>query len=91
MSEHDTTHDPRNSVERDDRVPGGPRFANAAANYKPIDVAAPKLGVSEEALRARCRRARKAAGGTVVDLGGGIRAVKFGRTWRVRFPEDVPR
>ena len=89
MSEHDTTHDPRTSV--DDRATGVPPPANAAALYKPIDVAAPRLGVSEEALRARCRRARKAAGGTVVDLGGGIRAVKFGRTWRVRFPEDVPR
>jgi hypothetical protein len=88
MSERDTTHDPRSSVDRGDRASQSP---NAAALYKPIDVAAPRLGVSEEALRARCRRARKCTGGTVVDLGGGIRAVKFGRTWRVRFPDDVPR
>jgi len=91
MSEHDTTHDDRNSADADDRAPGGARSSNTAPLYKPIDVAAPRLGVSEEALRARCRRARKAAGGTSVDLGGGIRAVKFGRTWRVRFPDDVPR
>ena len=80
MSEHDTTHDQRKPADTD-----------IAPLYKPIDVAAPRLGVSEEALRARCRRARRAAGGTAVDLGGGIRAVKFGRTWRVRFPDDVSR
>lgn len=88
MSEHDTTHDPPNSVNSDGRMPGGLRSKNASALYDPIDVAAPKLGVSEEALRARCRRARKAGGHSVLDLGGGIRAVKFGRSWRIRFPEN---
>jgi hypothetical protein len=57
--------------------------------YDPIDIAASKLGITEEALRARCRRARRGTGAaTVADLGAGIRAVKFGRTWRVRFPKD---
>jgi hypothetical protein len=57
------------------------------AVYEPIDSAAPKLGVTANALRARCRRSRRREGASVVaDLGGGIRAVKFGRTWRVTFP-----
>jgi hypothetical protein len=52
-----------------------------------IDAAAAKLGLHAEALRARCRRAaRKTATGIVADLGGGITAFKFGKSWRVRFP-----
>lgn len=53
-----------------------------------IEVAAERLSVAPDALRARCRRAARRVGDTVVaNLGGGIVAFKFGRSWRVRFPE----
>jgi hypothetical protein len=56
--------------------------------FDPIDEAAAKLGLSAEALRARCRRGQVREGRDVrCYLGSGVVAVKFGRTWRVRFPE----
>ena len=74
---------PRRTTRREGDRPG-------ALLYDPIEVAAPKLGVTEEALRARCRRAPRCPGSAmIVDLGAGIRAVKFGRTWRIRFPKDA--
>jgi hypothetical protein len=40
-----------------------------------------------EALRARCRRAALRVGDSIqAQLGGGIVAFKFGRSWRVRMP-----
>ena len=73
MAKDDATHD---ETERPatDHPPRG-RSSNGSLIYDPVGVAAPKVGISEEALRARCRRA-------------GIRAMKFGRTWRIRFPKD---
>lgn len=57
--------------------------------FETIESAAPRLGVSAEALRLRCRRAARRAGSVVVaELGGGIVAFKFGRHWRVRFPQN---
>ncbi len=54
--------------------------------YEPIELAAPKLGLAPEALRARCRReAQKVGDAIVAKLGGGIVAFKFGRSWRIRF------
>lgn len=56
--------------------------------YEPIERAAAKLAITADALRARCRRGALRRGTSVVaDLGGGIEAIKFGATWRVRFPE----
>jgi len=64
---------------------------NAASRPEPLfqttEAAAAKLGIEPDSLRARCRRAAKDAGGaSVAQLGGGIVAFKFGRRWRVRFP-----
>jgi hypothetical protein len=57
--------------------------------YITIESAAPVLGLTVQALRARCWRAQKKKGkpsATRFALGGGIVAVKFGRTWRVLLP-----
>jgi hypothetical protein len=52
-----------------------------------IEHAAPLLSLTPEALRARCRRAARMVRGSVVaDLGGGVVAVKLGRSWRVKVP-----
>ena len=63
---------------------------SAAPLYDTVESAAVKLGISADALRARCRRALREApkGSTEVSLGGGITAFKFGRTWRFRFPHS---
>ena len=91
MARHDTTHDAHAVSETKERAPRERPPAAQAPHYHSTADAAPRLGVSEEGLRARCRRARRSVGGeTVADLGAGIRAVKFGRTWRVRFPKDEP-
>lgn len=55
--------------------------------YNTVEVAAEKLSMSPEALRARCRRSAVKEGKTVLaHLGAGIVAYKLGRHWRVRFP-----
>ena len=55
--------------------------------YLTIERAAQALQLSPEALRARCRRAARRKGKDIVaELGDGIVAVKFGRSWRIRFP-----
>lgn len=57
--------------------------------FDTVEAAATKLGLDPKALRARCRRAARRVGDTVVaNLGGGITAFKFGRNWRIRFPRD---
>jgi hypothetical protein len=57
--------------------------------FETIDSAAPKLGVEPGALRSRCQRAARRAGtAAVAQLGGGIVAFKFGKTWRIRFPAE---
>jgi len=55
--------------------------------YLTIDQAAPLLAMTPDALRKRCARAARKVGRDVQShLADGIVAVKFGRTWRVRFP-----
>ncbi|HET7541876.1 MAG TPA: hypothetical protein VFK05_18500 [Polyangiaceae bacterium] len=56
--------------------------------YDTVETAAAKLGLDPAALRARLRRAQRLENGSIVaDLGGGIRGFKFGKSWRIRFPE----
>ena len=53
-----------------------------------INEAAPRLGVSPRALRARCRRNQKREKGEVVArLGAGVVAYKFGVSWRISFKD----
>jgi hypothetical protein len=55
--------------------------------YLSVEEAAPRLGMTPQALRARCRRgAVKEGRETRCYLGDGVVASKFGRTWRLRFP-----
>lgn len=54
--------------------------------YMTIDEAAEHLRLTPNALRKRCaKQARKVDRDVVAQLGDGVVAVKFGRTWRVRF------
>jgi hypothetical protein len=56
--------------------------------YYTVEAAAAKLSLDPAALRARLRRAQRVEGDMIVaDLGGGIRGFKFGKSWRIRFPE----
>ena len=62
--------------------------STSTISYATIEVAARKLCTSAEALRARCRRhARREGRDVVARLGGGIVAIKFGASWRIRFPD----
>ncbi len=55
--------------------------------YETIADAAPRLGMTVQALRARCRRGAVREGREVrCYLGDGVVATKFGRSWRVKFP-----
>jgi hypothetical protein len=57
------------------------------SEYVPIEEAAVRLALTPLALRARCRRAARREGRSIVaHLGAGVVAFKFGRSWRVRFP-----
>lgn len=63
------------------RTPKGPALHT-------VEAAAERLSLDAKALRARCRRAARRVGDEVIaHLGGGIVAFKFGRSWRVQFPE----
>jgi hypothetical protein len=60
----------------------------AVARMYTVEEAAPLLSLEPSALRARCRRAARRIGNEVIaHLGGGVVAFKFGRSWRVQFPE----
>jgi len=60
--------------------------------YATVQQAAPRLQMTSGALRARCRRcARKVGRDVVAPLADGVIAVKFGRSWRIRFPEPPVR
>lgn len=62
--------------------------APRVALFDTVEVASAKLSLDPTALRARLRRAQRADGDKIVaDLGGGIRAFKFGKSWRIRFPK----
>lgn len=56
-------------------------------SWDSVEVAAARLDMEPQALRARCRRAAQLVGGEVVaDLGMGVIARKLGRSWRVYVP-----
>lgn len=60
--------------------------------YTTIEAAADRLCMSPNALRIRCRRAQarnRLTSRVEAELGDGVVAVKFGRSWRVRFPEHT--
>jgi hypothetical protein len=68
-----------------------PPASTIAFVYLTIEQAAPFLQLTPEALRARCRRAAGRVGRDIVaQLVDGVIAIKFGRSWRVRFPEAAP-
>jgi hypothetical protein len=70
----------RRRPQRLERAPG--------KTWESLEVAAPRLGVTVEALRARCRRGAKEEDGAIrVDLGCGAVAMKLGRSWRVCLSE----
>ena len=72
------------------RVAFSPKLRGRRAQpiYDTVEAAAAKLAIGSAALRARLRRAQRAEGQSIVaDLGGGIRGFKFGKSWRIRFPE----
>jgi hypothetical protein len=74
------------------RVPSARPRAGTSATDLTIESAAQRLEIAPEALRARCRRAARRHGRDVIaQLGGGVTAYKFGRTWRVRFVGDNAR
>jgi hypothetical protein len=58
------------------------------ALFETVEAASAKLSLDPTALRARLRRAQRVEGDRIVaDLGGGIHGFKFGKSWRIRFPE----
>jgi hypothetical protein len=60
----------------------------AKPRYDSVEAAALRLSTTPIALRARCRRRSRREGRDIVaHLGGGIIAIKFGVSWRVRFPD----
>ena len=64
------------------------RAVRPPTTFYTVEAAADVLSLDPTALRARLRRAQRAEGGTIVaDLGGGISGFKFGKSWRLRFPE----
>jgi len=65
------------------------RLRNGALSpYVGVDDAAARLSTTPNALRARCRRnARRDGRAVSAHLGGGIVAIKFGVSWRIRFPD----
>ncbi len=61
------------------------------STYVTVEQAAEKLAMTPCALRCRCRRAQlrdKRTGKVEAPLGDGVVAVKFGRSWRIRFPQS---
>jgi hypothetical protein len=76
------------STRRDNPSDGTFHPSRAEQLYDTVEVAAVKLSSEPVALRARLRRAQRREGNAIVaDLGGGIHAFKFGRNWRIRFPD----
>lgn len=63
--------------------------SNSQRRYLTIEAAASSLSTTPNALRARLRRSQRREGTAIVaDLGGGLRGIKFGRNWRLIFPES---
>lgn len=58
-------------------------------SYFTVETAAQRLSTTPNALRARLRRSQRREGTYVIsDLGGGLRGIKFGRSWRLIFPDS---
>jgi hypothetical protein len=58
--------------------------------YLTIDDAAARLSMTPLALRKRCtKQARRVGKDIRAEIGDGIVAVRFGRIWRVRFPDQA--
>lgn len=56
-------------------------------SWDSVEVAAARLDMEPQALRARCRRAAQAIDGHIVaELGMGVIARKLGHSWRVYVP-----
>lgn len=68
--------------------PGGERPAPEVIQrlYADLAEAAPHLGMTAGALRKRCTRGARREGRMIVARLGDLVAVKFGRSWRVRWP-----
>jgi hypothetical protein len=60
----------------------------ATMTYYTIEQAAAQLAMTPQALQKRCTRNARIRGSDVIaELGDGVIAVKFGRVWRIRFPD----
>jgi hypothetical protein len=76
------------------KTTGGPDLARSHARRRPlgscwytIEIAAAKLDLEPQALRARCRRGSRSEEGEIVArLGMGVVARKLGKSWRVYVP-----
>lgn len=70
---------------------GNPRGVPSSGGrvvYETVGQAASTLSTTPAALWARCRRnARREGRDVVARIGGGVVAVKLGRSWRVCFPQ----
>lgn len=63
------------------------RLARVGHAWDTVAIAAAKLDLDEQALRARCRRAARSVDGEIVaDLGMGVQARKLGQSWRLYVP-----
>lgn len=66
------------------------RVSRVGDCWDSVAVAAAKLDLEEQALRARCRRAaRRVRGQVQADLGMGVLARKLGSSWRVYVPSPI--
>ncbi|HEX2878865.1 MAG TPA: hypothetical protein VHO25_04945 [Polyangiaceae bacterium] len=64
-------------------------MAQHPPSYLTVETAAQRLSTTPNALRARLRRCQRREGASVIaDLGGGLRGIKFGRNWRLIFPDS---
>jgi hypothetical protein len=72
-------------VARARRRPSMPRSLGSC--WYTIEIAAAKLDLEPQALRARCRRGSRSEEGEIVArLGMGVVARKLGKSWRVYVP-----
>lgn len=56
--------------------------------YLTLAEAAPQLGMTTAALRKRCTRGARREGRMIVARVGDLVAVKFGRSWRLKWPSS---
>lgn len=69
------------------RVRTVPTTVQPVPDFFSVPEAARRLGLTDEALRARCRRAARRVNGHIeAHIGAGVIGVKLGRAWRIIFP-----